>query len=271
MARINIEDSLFKDKRFTDLCIKLSSRRLAIGALVEAWILAQQHVSILNPKGLIPKEDWIDQDISNEIITCKLAVESEGIIEIVGGEKNFAWLVQKKEAASKGGTARSENAKRSDAGRMPDAKLASAAVIPLPPTPTLSPTLSQDPDQTEDIKEKPFHPLIILWNNNVTKLSKVFKSNSDREKGIKKIWKENTPEEWEIIIRRLDSSDFCNGINDRKWKANFDFLLKPGTFSKALEGTYDNRTGTDKKRFGSERDTQEVSNEFAGLIEQSKR
>lgn len=52
-------------------------------------------------------------------------------------------------------------------------------------------------------------------------------------------WVEN----WEVAIERVAKSDFCKGKNDRGWKADLDFFLKPDSVVKILEGKYDNRTG----------------------------
>ena len=35
-------------------------------------------------------------------------------------------------------------------------------------------------------------------------------------------------------------SDFLNGVNDRGWRADFDFILKPKNRQKILEGGYEN-------------------------------
>lgn len=43
-------------------------------------------------------------------------------------------------------------------------------------------------------------------------------------------------------IRKLGKSDFCRGLNDTGWKADFDFLLQPSSFIKLIEGKYDNRS-----------------------------
>ncbi len=39
-------------------------------------------------------------------------------------------------------------------------------------------------------------------------------------------------------IWTIPRTPFCLGENDRGWKANFDFLLQPTSFTKLLEGTY---------------------------------
>ncbi len=109
MARINIEDSLFKDGRFIDLCIKLGSRRAALGALTEAWMLAQRFVTVNSPTGPIPEEEWEKQGIAAEIVEVKLARKFDGIIEVSGAKDQFKWLVQRQSASAKGGEA---NARR---------------------------------------------------------------------------------------------------------------------------------------------------------------
>jgi hypothetical protein len=43
---------------------------------------------------------------------------------------------------------------------------------------------------------------------------------------------------WVDVIKRVASSKFCNGDNDRGWVADFDFLIRPDTHHKVLEGKY---------------------------------
>lgn len=49
---------------------------------------------------------------------------------------------------------------------------------------------------------------------------------------------------WKEGIARAAKSDFCNGKNDRNWKADPDWFLRPDTLPKILEGKYDNKTAT---------------------------
>lgn len=48
-------------------------------------------------------------------------------------------------------------------------------------------------------------------------------------------------DKWQAALDAVERSDFLRGLNDRGWKANLDFLLRPDSFSKLLEGAYDNR------------------------------
>jgi len=43
-------------------------------------------------------------------------------------------------------------------------------------------------------------------------------------------------------VLKIAASDFCKGANDRGWKATFDWMLRPDTVVKVIEGKYDNRT-----------------------------
>jgi len=46
---------------------------------------------------------------------------------------------------------------------------------------------------------------------------------------------------WREVVQRIARSKFCCGENDRGWVADFDFLVRPETFTKVLEGKYDDR------------------------------
>jgi len=45
---------------------------------------------------------------------------------------------------------------------------------------------------------------------------------------------------FEAAVDRICKSDFCLGASDRGWKADFDWILQPGTVTKIIEGKYDN-------------------------------
>lgn len=48
-----------------------------------------------------------------------------------------------------------------------------------------------------------------------------------------------TIEEFTEAILAVERSSFLRGENDRGWRANFDFLLQPSSFTKLIEGSYD--------------------------------
>jgi hypothetical protein len=63
-------------------------------------------------------------------------------------------------------------------------------------------------------------------------------NNSRKTKAKARI--REAPEEstWQEVISRIRDSGFCNGDNERGWCADFDFLIKPNTYVKVLEGAY---------------------------------
>jgi hypothetical protein len=93
MPRINIEDSIYKDSRFIELCIRLGSRWTAMGALFEAWLLAQKYVTIEDPLGLIPQDDWVKMGACDTLLDVRLAEKRDCKIYMCGAQRQFAWLV----------------------------------------------------------------------------------------------------------------------------------------------------------------------------------
>lgn len=98
--------------------------------------------------------------------------------------------------------------------------------------------------EQKDIAELPFsppscHDLQRVWNENCGELPKVTSLGASRVKAIKARLKENPdPNYWVSVVQAIANSPFCCGENDRGWRASFDFLLKPDTHIKALEGVY---------------------------------
>lgn len=147
MARINIESSLFTDNRFFELAFKLGSKTMAIGALVEAYILAQKYFLNESSDRYIPLSEWKRQLARNEIIDVGLAEIRDGDkVYVAGAEKAFAWLIQRKNAGSLGGKKKASNrnkAKESLATASDRLAEPSGLYPPIPipiPIPILSPS-----------------------------------------------------------------------------------------------------------------------------------
>lgn len=48
---------------------------------------------------------------------------------------------------------------------------------------------------------------------------------------------------WNAAMAKLSESAFLSGQNNNGWKADLDFVLQEKTFTKLMEGSYDNRKG----------------------------
>jgi len=85
----------------------------------------------------------------------------------------------------------------------------------------------------------PLPHLVDIWNSNCGQLSKVRGTTEKRNKLCNARLKENPSEEyWISVVKEISQNNFCLGRNDRGWKANFDWLLKPDTHLKVMEGNY---------------------------------
>lgn len=87
--------------------------------------------------------------------------------------------------------------------------------------------------------------LALLWNlRRNPLLPEVKLCSPSRRKHAANRWKEHPSEEfWLEVIERVNASAFCLGKNNRGWKADFDFLMRPDSAAKVLEGKYDNAGG----------------------------
>ncbi len=101
MARINIEDDLYKDNRFTDLVLALGSKQMALGALTEAWCVAQKYWA--NSQHGVPKTVWKKQKLRSELIDTGFARDEGDFVYVCGSKKQFHWLVASKQSGREGG------------------------------------------------------------------------------------------------------------------------------------------------------------------------
>ena len=70
-----------------------------------------------------------------------------------------------------------------------------------------------------------------------------------------------------VVIERLNANQFLRGDNDRGWRPNFDWVLKPANIAKVLEGAYDHtprKPPTSPGRTGAP-----AEGKYAGLTKRS--
>ena len=102
-------------------------------------------------------------------------------------------------------------------------------------------------EENIDIKEKDkkkrqkYDDIIHIYNTNCGKLPKIQKLTDKRKTAVNKLLKEFTIEQFEEICINANNSGFLTGKNDRGWKADFDFIIRPDKAVKILEGQYNNK------------------------------
>ena len=83
-----------------------------------------------------------------------------------------------------------------------------------------------------------YNNIVEIYNQNCYNLSKVSKLTDKRKNAIRKFLKEFTTDDFINICNLANNNDFLTGNNDRNWKADFDFLLKPDKATAILENKY---------------------------------
>lgn len=105
------------------------------------------------------------------------------------------------------------------------------------------PIASPTGDVSAEPTERPLTSTEIVeaWNQRMVPqgFPAVKRLTGTRQRQLKARLRENTIDDWQQAMAALERSAFCRGENDRGWRADFDFLLQPKSFTKLLEGAYD--------------------------------
>ena len=94
-------------------------------------------------------------------------------------------------------------------------------------------------DEEHDAKDKEIQLAVDMWNTFAGQhgLCQIRTLTDSRRAALKARLKEGL-QTWAKAIEMIGESPFCLGENDRKWRANFDFLVRASSFTKVLEGAY---------------------------------
>tara|TARA_Y100000593_G_C4151168_1_gene257141 strand:- start:100 stop:474 length:375 start_codon:yes stop_codon:yes gene_type:complete len=98
-------------------------------------------------------------------------------------------------------------------------------------------------------------------------LPKVRKLTGSRKTTIRNRWKEAEGiEEFEMVFRKAQASNFLSGRSDDWTSCGFDWLMKPSNWIKVLEGNYDN---PDARDIEVKQKKQEDSPEFVEWLKET--
>ena len=109
----------------------------------------------------------------------------------------------------------------------------------------------------QQISTEQVQAVVRLFNETCTSFSKVTAVSADRKKRITARLKQYGIETIKLVFEKAQASDFLTGNNQRKWKANFDWLINETNFAKVLDGNYDDkhRNGSDPEQGESRKPT----------------
>lgn len=79
-----------------------------------------------------------------------------------------------------------------------------------------------------------------VWNKNRGSLSECRELSDKRRKAARALLLLKPDENyWVQVVQKIAASKFCNGGGSTGWRADFDWLLRPDTHLRVLEGKYD--------------------------------
>lgn len=256
MARINIEDNWWFDPRRSALIQKVGSEEFADGLMVKIWRIGQEYWK--KDKTLVPKNIFFFTKFSKDLIECGLAKECEQGVYVCGIEEQCEFLVtlinQRKEAGRKSaqsrlekyGTAQPSSNPRTNSERTSNAPERAFEREPNEPNSSSSSSKEKKKKSLSQSTSSTLPDIALIWNQEIRDpLARVrgIDPRGKRGKAASARWDATPdPEFWRQVIAKVKASSFCTGSNDRGWKANFDWLIKPDTADKILEGQYDDRS-----------------------------
>lgn len=83
--------------------------------------------------------------------------------------------------------------------------------------------------------------VVALWNSR-NELPSVRSVTNGRRKHINaRLSEPFFRDNWQVAIHRLLQSPFLTGTNDRGWRADFDWFMKPDSVPRIMEGKYDSK------------------------------
>jgi len=285
MARVNIEDRFFGEARRPALARLVAWHENTVtGALVSMWHSSQELGRCEGTRSQIgiwsrlSEDDDLDKWIESLLVCEYISKVDEDTYLIHGNEEQISSRIKRLSSSLKGG----EATRKKWEGRRPSNKKAtglqnvgsiqgnamqgnamqvnaSQEVCPSDKQAKASSALpvSEEnvslPDPKASLPESTPEKLAAIWNSAAegTPLSKVdlkkFNSKSQRWKHAKaRLAEESDLRYWADVALKISKSSFCCGENDRRWKADFGFFIKPETHVKAMEGKYDK----DEKNIG---------------------
>jgi hypothetical protein len=209
------------------------------------WVTALSWAAAMETDGYVPRTTLrllggAEPDTSSlaaELTRCGLWSEEPG-------GYRFHDYLDHNPAASDLKAQRARNAARQRLSRDRHALRSGPVTLPRPdptrPIRDLPSSREESPsDQLPLLTREAPHDLVALWNGEAPHLPAVRELTRQRGRTAGARLREHPLTYWREVIRRLDASPFCRGENDRGWRATFDFLLRPTTGARALEGAYD--------------------------------
>lgn len=205
-------------------------------AVFAAWVLIVQVAAKCPTRGVLADSDGpLDADDLSDKTECPAEVFRNALNVL--SDKSIGWLERQSVGGKweRGGSTVSHKQTDKQVGQTKEEPNGSS----LPPNP---PSGGDPPARgtgwsAEDVAAG--KAVIAAWNSIPDVTAVVPPLSKARKASLKRrlrdaFWRAN----WPKAITAVGESEFCRGENDRGWRANFDWFLKPGTVGKLVEGQY---------------------------------
>lgn len=117
-------------------------------------------------------------------------------------------------------------------------------------TATSTPLPDDPAPKTEQAAGCPYEKIKDLYNSICGSFAKIRSIDGTRKTAVSARWKA-CPQlsTFEELFKTAEASDFLKGGGEKKWRADFDWMMKATNFSKVLEHRYDNRPKDSRSSF----------------------
>lgn len=104
--------------------------------------------------------------------------------------------------------------------------------------------IEKDKDKEGDKKEK-CQKIVDIFNSLCPSFPNIKYLSDSMKSYILNILEQFSESDISTAFRKCEKSSFLKGNNPRKWKASFDWIIKPQNLSKILNGNYDDEISSD--------------------------
>lgn len=140
---------------------------------------------------------------------------------------------RRKNAGKKGGLSKPLKTKKNGASN--------AKAMHKQPEPEPEPEPNMFSNENTPLTPQPIDEAVRLYNEMAERsgLSKAQKLTETRKEKLRARLKDaGGIEGWRFAVSEVENSTFLKGVNDRGWRADFDFMLQEKSFTRLMEGSY---------------------------------
>ena len=108
--------------------------------------------------------------------------------------------------------------------------------------------IDKELDKDKEKEKIDYQRIVDMYNDTCVSFPRLKSLSENRKKAIKARLKTYSYDDFKTLFEKAEASDFLKGKNNKDWSATFDWLIKDSNMAKVLDGNYDNRSGSGKRK-----------------------